>query len=181
MKPMPGTTMSSPMNIAVKLQAVTSPTLKDAMRQVAGGVSVITAGTGEERTGLTVTSAVSLSIEPPTMIICVNRTASAWPIMRKHWHFCVNVLAEGQQVVADRFAGRGGVKGAARYEHASWQYLVTGALALDGAIASVDCEIEEFIDRHSHSIIIGAVRAVRIGSGKPLVYSQGGYGAFAPA
>jgi flavin reductase (DIM6/NTAB) family NADH-FMN oxidoreductase RutF len=169
------------MNIAVKLQTVITPTLKDAMRQVAGGVSVITAGIGEDRTGLTVTSAVSLSVEPPTMIICVNRDASAWPIMRKHWHFCVNVLSETQQVVADRFAGRGGIKGAARYDNASWERLATGALALDGAIASIDCQIEEFIDRHSHSIIIGAVRAVRIGSGKPLVYSQGGYGAFAPA
>jgi flavin reductase (DIM6/NTAB) family NADH-FMN oxidoreductase RutF len=168
----------SNMNVAVNPQLITSPSLRDAMRQVAGGVSVITAGIGEERTGLTATSAVSLSVDPPTMIVCVNRAASAWPVMRRHRHFCVNVLAEHHQPVADRFAGRGGVKGAARYDEADWQVLATGALALDGALASVDCEIEEFIDRHSHSIIIGAVRAVRVNPGRPLVYAQGGYGGF---
>ena len=169
------------MNVAVPLSSLSSPSLKDAMRQVAGGVSVITAGLGEDRTGLTATSAVSLSVEPPTMIICVNRSASAWPVMRRHRHFCVNVLAEHQQPVADRFAGRGGVKGAARYEHAAWLSLATGALALDGALASIDCEIEDFIDRHSHSIVIGAVRAIRVNPGRPLVYAQGGYGGFAAA
>jgi flavin reductase (DIM6/NTAB) family NADH-FMN oxidoreductase RutF len=168
----------SNMNVAVNPQLITLPSLRDAMRQVAGGVSVITAGIGDERTGLTATSAVSLSVDPPTMIICVNRAASAWPVMRRHRHFCVNVLAEHHQPVADRFAGRGGVKGAARYDEADWQVLATGALALDGALASVDCEIEEFIDRHSHSIIIGAVRAVRVNPGRPLVYAQGGYGGF---
>ncbi|MDQ0394193.1 flavin reductase family protein [Labrys monachus] len=165
----------------MKLPSVSSFSLKDAMRQVAGGVSVITAGIGEERTGLTATSAVSLSVEPPTMIICVNRQASAWPVMRRYRHFCVNVLAEHQHAVADRFAGRGGAKGVARYEHAAWQPLATGALSLEGALASIDCEIEEFIDRHSHSIVVGAVRAVRVTPGRPLVYAQGGYGGFAAA
>ncbi|MGJ4856464.1 flavin reductase family protein [Labrys sp. KB_33_2] len=169
------------MNIAVKLPPVTAPNLRDAMRLVAGGVSVITAGEGDERTGLTATSAVSLSVEPPTMIICVNRDASAWPVIRRYGHYCVNILADHQRHVADRFAGRGGIKGVARYENAGWNRLFTGALALEGALASVDCEVEEFIDRHSHSIIIGAVRGIRTADGRPLVYAQGGYGGFHPA
>jgi flavin reductase (DIM6/NTAB) family NADH-FMN oxidoreductase RutF len=82
------------MNAAVKHPVtINGPTLKDAMRQVAGGVCVITAGLGDERTGLTATSAVSLSVEPPTMIVCVNLEASALPIIQSRRHFCVNVLA----------------------------------------------------------------------------------------
>jgi flavin reductase (DIM6/NTAB) family NADH-FMN oxidoreductase RutF len=154
------------------------PAFKDAMRQMAGGVSVITAGVGEERTGLTVISAVSLSMTPPTMVVCVNRSASAWSVIHRRRHFCVNALGAHHQSVADRFAGGGGVKGAARYEGANWSALATGALALDDCVASVDCEVEEFVERHSHTIVIGAVRAVRMKGGPPLLYSQGQYGAF---
>jgi flavin reductase (DIM6/NTAB) family NADH-FMN oxidoreductase RutF len=159
---------------------INGPTLKDAMRQVAGGVCVITAGLGDERTGLTATSAVSLSIDPPTMIVCVNRAASALPVIRVRRHFCVNVLGARHSAVADRFAGRGGTKGAARYEEANWTALATGALALEDALAAIDCEAEEFIERHSHVIVIGAVRALQVRDGRPLIYSQGEYGAIAP-
>ncbi len=164
------------MNAISKIADPTSaPTLKDAMRLVAGGVSVVTAGDGDERTGLTVTSAVSLSIDPPTMIICVNRNASALPVIAERRHFCVNVLSAEHEPVADRFAGRGGVKGVDRYDEADWRPQATGALALQGAIATIDCEVEEMIERHSHVIVIGAVRAVATRPGEPLVYSRGRY------
>jgi 3-hydroxy-9,10-secoandrosta-1,3,5(10)-triene-9,17-dione monooxygenase reductase component len=115
------------------------------------------------------------------MIVCVNRAASAWPIIRRNRHFCVNILGAGHAEVADRFAGRGGAKGPERYAEAAWGALDTGALALADALAAIDCEVEEIVERHSHGIVIGAVRAVRIGAGEPLVYSQGRYGVFAPA
>ena len=153
--------------------------LRDAMRHLAGGVSVITAGIGEDRTGLTVTSAISLSVEPPTMIICVNRGASSWPVIRKYRHFCVNILGSLHQGVAERFSGRGGIKGPARYDGATWKSLVTEASVLDDAVASIDCEVEEFIERHSHAIVIGAVKAISVNGGEPLVYGRGRYGAFA--
>jgi 3-hydroxy-9,10-secoandrosta-1,3,5(10)-triene-9,17-dione monooxygenase reductase component len=169
------------MNAAVKHPLTMSkPTLRDAMRQVAGGVCVITTGVREERTGLTATSAVSLSVAPPTMIVCVNREASALPVIKLRRHFCINVLAARHRAVADRFAGRGGIKGAARYAEANWRTLATGALALEDALAAIDCEAEEFIERHSHLIIIGAVRALEVRSGRPLIYSQGQCGALAP-
>jgi flavin reductase (DIM6/NTAB) family NADH-FMN oxidoreductase RutF len=169
------------MNAVVKQPVqVGAPTLKDAMRQMAGGVCVITAGIGEERSGLTVTSAASLSIAPPTMIVCVNRKASALPIIQLRRHFCVNVLSARQRDVADRFAGRGGVKGAERYAGAEWRALETGALALEGALASVDCEVEEFVERHSHVIVIGAVKALQVRPGRPLVYGGGGYASLGP-
>jgi flavin reductase (DIM6/NTAB) family NADH-FMN oxidoreductase RutF len=114
------------------------------------------------------------------MIVCVNREASALPIIKSHRHFCINVLASRHRAVADRFAGRGGIKGSARYAEASWRTLATGALALEDALAAIDCEAEEFIERHSHVIVIGAVRALEVRPGRPLIYSQGQYGAEAP-
>ncbi|WP_058636551.1 flavin reductase family protein [Aureimonas ureilytica] len=152
------------------------PQLKDAMRHLAGAVSVVTAGTGDERTGATVTSAHSLSVEPETMVVSINLSSSTWPVIRRFGHFCVNILADDQQEIADRFAGRGGVKGADRYLGAQWTTLETGAGVLAGALASVDCEVDEIIERHSHALILGAVRGVVVSGGHPLVYSHGRYG-----
>ncbi|MCW5695098.1 MAG: flavin reductase family protein [Bauldia sp.] len=153
---------------------------RGAMRSLAGAVSVITAGFGDERSGLTATSVSSLSIDPPTLIACINRNASTWPLIQRHRHFGVNVLAPHHEVVADRFAGRHGVKGAARYAGADWLELVTGAPILADAVVAIDCELEEAIDRHSHSIVIGRVRAIHAGLGDAdaaLIYWRGAYGA----
>ena len=152
--------------------------LKQAMRRLVGGVSVITVGIGEERTGLTATSAVSLSMDPPTMLIAVNRSSSTWPILLKRRHFCVNILHADQEQVALRFAGVDGVKGVARYEGAEWTVMGSGASGLDGAMAVIDCDVEEIIERHSHGIVLGAVRDVRgaMLDGEALVYGHGRFG-----
>ena len=112
--------------------------LRVAMRHMAGGVSVITAGTGDERTGLTAITARSLSIEPPRMLICVSSTASTWPVIRKYRHFAVNILRADQQAVAERFAGRKGEKGVQRYLGADWVQLASGASGLADATARLE-------------------------------------------
>lgn len=150
--------------------------LKGAMRHLVGAVSVVTAGVGDDRTGATVTSAHSLSMEPETMLVSINLSSSTWPVIERHGHFCVNILAADQIEIADRFAGRGGLKGVDRYQGAEWTTLVTGAQALHGALASVDCDVEHIVRRHSHALIFGAVRAVRTAPGDALVYSHGRYG-----
>ena len=155
--------------------------LRQAMRHLALGVSVITAGVGEERTGLTATSVCSFSIDPPTMIVCINRGASAWPIIQRYRHFCLNLLGERHREIADRFAGRNGAAGPARYQGAAWITLATGASALADAIAVVDCEVKQIIERHSHAIVLGAVKAVEVNGGEPLVYRDGRYGVFRTA
>jgi flavin reductase (DIM6/NTAB) family NADH-FMN oxidoreductase RutF len=151
-------------------------TVKRALRSLGGGVSVITAGRGEDRTGATVTSATGLSMDPPTMIVNINKSSSTWPAIERHGHYCVNILAVGQQEIANRFAGIGGVKGTARYEGAEWTTLVSGAPVLANALAAIDCEVEEIIERHSHAIILGRAVAVLSGEGESLVYHNGGYG-----
>ncbi len=81
----------------------------------------------------------------------------------------------GHQSIADRFAGKGGIKGVERYADAEWYALESGALALAGALASVDCAVEDVIERHTHAIVIGRVLKVVTGSGEPLLYHNGGY------
>ena len=152
--------------------------LKNAMRQLVGGVAVITMGIGDERTGFAATSAVSLSMNPPTMLVCVDRNSSSFPVILKRRHFCVNIVHAGQENVVKRFAGVGGVKGPARYDGADWVTMGSGAGGLVGAKAVIDCDVEEVIERHSHAIILGAVRDVQgeFGEGQALVYGHGRFG-----
>jgi flavin reductase (DIM6/NTAB) family NADH-FMN oxidoreductase RutF len=141
--------------------AVTSADFRGAMRHLTGGVSVITAGRGKDITGMTVTSVASLSVEPPTLIVSINRDASSFPLIRRHGAFGVNILAADQLDVAERFAGKGGLKGADRFAGARWVTAVSGVPLLVGALSAVDCEVEEIVERHSHGIVIGRVRDVR--------------------
>jgi flavin reductase (DIM6/NTAB) family NADH-FMN oxidoreductase RutF len=156
------------------------PDIKEAMRHLTGGISVITSGVDDDRTGLTVTTAHSLSVDPPIMIIGVNRKSSGYSTIRKYGNFCVNVLAGHQRQVVERFGGAAGVKGKDRYSGSTWSVLATGALALDGAIANIDCEVNEVIDRYSHGIFLGLVRKVRFGDllDNQLVYQRNSYGAY---
>jgi flavin reductase (DIM6/NTAB) family NADH-FMN oxidoreductase RutF len=154
---------------------------RSGMRELAGGVSVITVGEGEDRTGLTATSVTSLSVDPPTLLVCVNRNASAFAALARHGTFAVNLLRAEQAAIAERFAGRGGAKGAARYAGAAWTQLATGAPVLEDALAAFDCEVEEMIERHSHAIVIGKVKEVRLApNADALVYWRGTYESLVP-
>jgi len=158
---------------------VTEPSPKefrDAMRALVGNCSVITVGDGERASGLVVTSAISLSAEPPLLLACVNRTSSSYPLLVEYGRFGWSSLGAAHQGVAERFSGFGGVKGPARYAGAEWETAVTGAQLLKGAPAAFDCEVEEMIDRATHSILIGRVRAIRTTPGAgALIYWNGGY------
>lgn len=162
---------ASPVSAEVPTEA-----FRGAMRTLAGAVSVITTGEGAERTGFTATSVTSLSVTPPTLLVCLNRDSSSRPTLETHRSFCVNILAHDQSHVADRFAGRGGAKGVARYEGALWQRQPTGTLGLSGALAVIDCELEEAIERHTHTILIGRARAITLRQdAEPLLYWHGAY------
>ena len=149
---------------------------RDAMRAFVGNCSVITVGHGDRSSGLVVTSAISLSAAPPLLLACVNRSSSSHPLLAEFGRFGWSSLGAAHQAVAERFSGFGGVAGAARYEGAEWETAVTGARLLKGAPAAFDCEVEEMIDRATHSILIGRVRAIRTTPGAgALIYWNGAY------
>lgn len=140
---------------------VSSGDFRSAMRHLTGGVSVITAGRGGEITGMTVTSVASLAVDPPTLLVSVNRDASSFPLIKRLGAFGVNILTADQLDIAERFAGKAGLKGADRFVGAKWIAGVSGTPLLVGALAALDCEVEEIIERHSHGIVIGRVREIR--------------------
>jgi flavin reductase (DIM6/NTAB) family NADH-FMN oxidoreductase RutF len=149
---------------------------RGAMRELAGGVSVISCANGEHRVGFAATSVSSFSLEPPTLLVCVNRSSSSWPLLREATRFGVNILSASHRELAHRFAGATGAEGPARYDGGAWIAARSGTLLLDDALASFDCALEEIIERHSHAIVIGRVESVRRrGGGGALVYWRGDY------
>jgi flavin reductase (DIM6/NTAB) family NADH-FMN oxidoreductase RutF len=155
---------------------VTPSGFRNAMRQLTGGVSVITAGRGREISGMTVTSVSSLSVDPPALIVSINRGASSWPLVKRYGFFGVNILNADQVDIAERFTGKGGLKGADRFIGGQWTTGPSGVPLLAGALAAIDCEVEDVVERHSHAIVIGRVLVVTVSSRTAaLAYWQGQY------
>ena len=155
---------------------VSSDEFRGAMRHLARGVSVITAGRGRDISGMTVTSVSSLSVDPPALIVSINREASSWPLVKRYGFFGVNILTSDQIDIAERFTGKGGLKGAARFAGADWATRASGVPLLVGALAAIDCEVEDVVERHSHAIVIGRVLDVAVSARTAaLAYWQGRY------
>jgi flavin reductase (DIM6/NTAB) family NADH-FMN oxidoreductase RutF len=127
-------------------------------------------------TGMTVTSVSSLSVDPPTLIVSINRDSSSWPLLKRHGFFGVNILTADQIDVAERFTGKGGLKGAARFAGAQWVTRASGVPLLVGALSAIDCEVEDIVERHSHAIVIGRVLDIQASTRTAaLAYWQGQY------
>lgn len=149
---------------------------RDAMRAFVGNCSIITVGAGEEANGLVVTSSIPLAAEPPLLLACINRSASSHPLFARTGCFGWNSLGAHHQPLAERFSGIGGIRGPARFEGTAWRTAETGALLLADAPAAFDCTVEEMIDRATHTILIGRVRAIRTTPGMgALSYWNGTY------
>lgn len=130
-----------------------------AVRQLAAGISIVTAGDDKERGGFTATSVISLSVDPPRLLVSVDNRSKTWPLLQSNKGFSVNLLAHDQAHLAEVFAGRTQAHGSDRFAGAAWRRYPGAGFALEGAIASVHCVLEEAIERHGHVLVIGRVLA----------------------
>lgn len=147
-----------------------------AMREFAAGVAIIACGASGKRAGCTVTALTSLSVSPPTLLVCLGRDALTLAHLRETGAFSVNLLAARHRELAELFAGRDGVHGEARFALGRWAPLITGAPLLADALAAIDCRVDEIIERHTHAIVIGVMAGVQHGQGGPaLAYWRSGY------
>lgn len=151
--------------------AVSSDDFRAAMRGFMGHVSLVTVA----ESGLVVTSATSLSAEPPMILFCINRNSSTWPALQSQRRFGWSALGAAHQSVAERFSGRTGVTGADRFAGADW-FDLAGVRLLVGAPLAFACEVKDMIDKGTHSIVIGQVQGITTQAGAGvLAYNQGAY------
>lgn len=145
-----------------------------AMARAATTVSVVTTDGPAGRFGVTVSAITSVSAEPPLVLACINRRSPVLDAIECNGVMAINVLAEGQQNIADGFAGR---SPGPNYDFgcAEWCRAVTGAPLLAGAAAVFDCALHAVHDAGTHRIVIGRVVEARCGEALPLVYARRGY------
>jgi flavin reductase (DIM6/NTAB) family NADH-FMN oxidoreductase RutF len=150
-----------------------------ALRRHANGVVVVTAATDGQVVGLTVTSLVSLSLDPPLVCFGVATRASAYGVLSACRTFEVNFLGAGQEAIAVRFATRGVDRFA---PPTRWARRATGEPILLDAPAHLRCEVEQRLPAGDHVLIIG--RVLESGVRRPhtpLIYHEGRYGSLRPA
>ena len=148
---------------------------KSGMRRLASGVSLITTIADGQRHGLVATAVSSVTGEPPSLLVCVNKTASAHAHINSAGVFCVNVLSDAHEGVAGRFSSS--VDRDKRFDLGEWQTLVTGAPALVGSLVSFDCEVRQVVPYQSHTIFLAEIVGIEMWSREinPLVYLDGRY------
>jgi flavin reductase (DIM6/NTAB) family NADH-FMN oxidoreductase RutF len=135
--------------------------------QFATGITVssVRDASGTPR-GLTVNSFTSVSLHPPLVLISLGHTASVLEHFRTSTHFGLSVLAEDQKALSDHFARTGHD----RFDGVAWHAGDTGVPLLDGALATMECSIEQRVRAGDHDLFIGEVRHTHVRDGRPLIY-----------
>jgi flavin reductase (DIM6/NTAB) family NADH-FMN oxidoreductase RutF len=141
----------------------------------ASGVSVVTARDGGEDAGLTVNSLVSVSLHPPTLLVCLTHDADATPVILRTRRFAVNLLSADQRPLSERFAQA--ITRSEKFRGVAVHRLRDGPARLDGALASFECEVVEAIVSTDHHLFLGRVVDIESGvDGIPLLFYRSRYG-----
>jgi flavin reductase (DIM6/NTAB) family NADH-FMN oxidoreductase RutF len=136
------------------------------------GVCVVTSQVDGARIGMTVSSFNSLSLEPPLVLFSIDAGATSLPLWRKAEGYAINVLAENQKDLSDRFAKSGSNK----WEGTTYAEGLFGAPALPGVAAVLECAAWATHAGGDHVLFIAEVKRFRTSSGRrPLVFSKGRY------
>lgn len=149
------------------------------MRRLAASVCIIATRTADGRQlGLTATAICSVSADPPTLLVCINRSSATHDAIRDAGIFSVNVLAREDRSLADRFAGR--IDPNEKFALGRWGERESGPPLLESALAGFSCRVAHAVDVGTHGIFFGAVTGVALRQGgEPLLYAGGSFGGFA--
>ena len=158
--------------------AVDKALFRSAAGSFGSGVTVITAGFEGSYHGMTASAFTSLSLEPPQVLVCVNRETRALSIIEACGCFCVNVLDAEQEGLSRLFAS----KDASQRDGLDGIDFVPGELGvpvLDRVLAFFECRVVQEYDGGDHVIVVGEVEHVGAAQeGEPLLYFRGSYRQF---
>ena len=139
------------------------------------GVVVITATHDDVRYGMTVSAVCSLSLDPPMLLVCLNSASTTQEAVRRSGRFAVNILAEHQGDLADRFARPGQTD---KFAGLATRPGLTGAPLLPGALATVECRVAETAGGGTHRVFLAEAVHAEATTGSPLAYFRGRFGRF---
>jgi flavin reductase (DIM6/NTAB) family NADH-FMN oxidoreductase RutF len=134
-----------------------SETFRRVMGHFVTGVTVVSAFDGDQPFGITVNALSSVSLDPPLVMIALDRRRFLTPIVREAGRYAVNILSEDQQALSDCFAGAAVEPGRDAFCGAAWHPGETGLPLIDGAIATLECTVVETFSAGDHDLFIGRV------------------------
>lgn len=156
---------------------VSTEEFKLGLRRWASGVTIVTARAGERVHGMTVSAFTSVSIAPPLVLVCADKSSDTLRLIEEGGVFAANLLGRGHEELSNRFAF-GDER--TRFDGVEWHAGKTGAPLLDGAIASIDCRVVGTHEAGDHVIYVGEVEGVELRDGEPMLYFAGRYRFLAP-
>ncbi len=146
--------------------------LRRIMGHFATGVTVITT---RDRSGipfgLTANAFTSLSLNPPLVLICVDKAVQCYPCFEESKVFAVNILSEAQEDLSRRFA----TKGIEKFSGIKWRHSEKGLALIEGSIAHIECRIVQNYEGGDHTIYVGEILSAEVSRGRPLLFFQGKY------
>ncbi len=157
----------------------TTGDFKAVMGRFATGVTVVTTALGGQRAGVTVNAFCSVSLDPPLVLVCIERTAHIHDLLLKAGAFAVNLLAEGQEDLARCFAISSDRRNM-EFCGCETRSVHTGAPVLRDALGFLDCTITDVFPGGDHSIVVGRVMALSAVDRRPLVYYRSQYTELTP-
>ena len=144
-----------------------------AMRGITSTVTVISAKDGENKQAMTATSVVSLSLDPPTMLVCINHEALIHDVMKEEVGFCINILSVGQESLADICSIKG--KERQRFLEGDWSELNDIPYHEDSQ-SNMFCNCIKAIEHTTHTIYLGEIiKVLNKSSFNPFLYKDGNY------
>jgi flavin reductase (DIM6/NTAB) family NADH-FMN oxidoreductase RutF len=157
--------------------AVAADALKQLLGRRAAAVAIVTARVAGRVHGMTVTAWTEVSLEPPLVLVCADRSSNTHPVIASGGVFALNLLSDGQAELSNRFATKKDEE--RRFEGIAWETEATGAPILPGVLGALDCRVVAAHEAGDHVIYVGRIEALRaFPEREPLLYQRGRYGTF---
>ncbi len=151
---------------------------KKALSRWATGVTIVTTRAGDHVHGMTVSAFTEVSLEPPLVLVCADKSSNTHQVIAEGGVFAVNVLSEDQGALSIRFASKKDED--RRFDGLDCPSGATGAPYIPGALVTLDCRVVAAHDAGDHVIYVGRVVETRLSGRDPLVYYAGAYGSVRP-
>lgn len=149
-------------------------TFRQGMANLGAAVNVITTDGGAGQAGFTASAVCSVTDTPPTLLVCLNRSASVFETFKTNQVLCVNTLSSQQQHLSNLFGGKTPMP--ERFAQGTWSTLLTNAPVLEDALVSFDCEVVQTMSVGSHDVLFCQVKAMKQSYGlNALMYFNRGY------
>ncbi len=152
---------------------VSQEAFRSALSRWASGVTIVTSRDGDEVRGMTVSAFSSVSLDPPLVLVCADRSSDTRRVIDRSGVFAVHVLGREQRTLSALFADKS--REAERFRDLPFETATTGAPILAGALVALDCRVVARHEAGDHLIYVGRVEAIRQGEGEPLLYYRGRY------